>query len=57
MHHKPMIERKKNDHFGTRTSSVVDIDHNSKPLSNTERDSSKKLVINKFKIGFQNESN
>lgn len=57
MHHKPMIDHKKKDNFGTRTSSLVDIDRNFKPLSNTERDSSKKLIINNFKLRFQNESN
>ena len=57
MHHKPMIDHKKKDNFGTRTSSLVDIDRNLKPLSNTERDSSKKLIINNFKLRFQNESN
>ena len=57
MHHKPMIERKKKDNFGTRASSLVDIDHNLKPVVNMDKDSSKKHVINNFKIGFQNESN
>ena len=45
-----MIEGKKKDHFGNRTNSVSDIDHNFKPVPNTER-------VSNFKIGGDNESN
>lgn len=57
MRHKPMIESKKKDHFDNRRRTLAEIDHNLKPGSNTAENSSKKILVNNFKIGYQNESN